>query len=355
MKYFALIITILINQSCDLFFPDDYDVTDERPLIAYGKMIEDDQGRQIAREIFTMDIDGRNIKRITDKGAFSWLLNWSPDGQEILYEFSLNGSREIYKMRYDGEFKTRLTHNNVLERTAMYSPEGDNIAFSVRELYSDSAYIYIMSSDGQNEQKLTSAGIYEYVSDFSPDGSRIIFSSLIEYDSTHNAMDNWDIFIMDIDGSNRINLTNNDVAAVGPRFSPDGEEIVFTMGTQNIDDIYTMDIDGSNITNLTNNPGSQIAIQYSPEGRKILVSSARNEEHRKIYVMNADGSDQKKLTDFGKWQSGAHYSSDGDKIVFRSVDYDKNVSIWIMDADGKNQIMLLEKESFGFPRIQPQL
>ena len=125
-------------------------------------------------------------------------------------------------------------------------------------------------------------------------------------------------------------------------------------------EIYVMDADGSNQTRLTNNVGvvlqggphstlQESGPSWSPDGSKILFTSDQDGD-TEIYVMNADGSNQTKLTDneVPDWQSS--WSPDGTKIVFVSPDDAKAYALYIMDADGSNRA-LLETQ---YPALQPE-
>ena len=119
--------------------------------------------------------------------------------------------------------------------------------------------------------------------DWSPDGSRIAFHS--------DRDDNDEIYVMDADGSNQINLTNSSSRDVGPVWSPDGSRIAFTSFPPGTLDayIYVMDADGSNQINLSG--GQEPA--WSPDGSHIAFSRHPGD----IYIMNADGSNVANLTD----------------------------------------------------------
>jgi dipeptidyl aminopeptidase/acylaminoacyl peptidase len=71
--------------------------------------------------------------------------------------------------------------------------------------------------------------------------------------------------------------------------------IAFVSRRDGNSEIYVMNADGSNQTNLTNNPADDYDLAWSPDGRQIAFSSWRN-GNRDIYVMNADGSNQTRLT-----------------------------------------------------------
>ena len=123
---------------------------------------------------------------------------------------------------------------------------------------------------------------------WSPDGSKIAFGVAYAQNS--------DIWVMNADGSNQINLTNKPGLYWGNAWSPNGSKIAFGLGPVNEIDIWVMNSDGSNKINLTGKPGNYWEPTWSPDAGKISFVSAGAEEKFDIWVMNADGSNQINLT-----------------------------------------------------------
>ena len=106
---------------------------------------------------------------------------------------------------------------------------------------------------------------------------------------------NKEIYVMDADGKNLVNLTNHPARDTSPSWSPDGQKITFVSNRDGNGEIYVMDADGKNPINLTNHPARDWAPSWSPDGKKIAFMSLRD-GNKEIYVMDADGKNPINLT-----------------------------------------------------------
>jgi len=149
---------------------------------------------------------------------------------------------------------------------------------------------------------------------------------------------NWEIYVMNPDGSGQTRLTNNNYNDKWPSWSPDGTKIAFSRDLNGNWEIYAMNADGSGETRLTNNNYAEELATWSPDGTKIVFSSNRDGNYE-IYVMNADGSGQTRLTNNNYDDAHNSWSPDGTKIAFLS-DRDGNYEIYVMNADGSGQTRL---------------
>ncbi len=140
------------------------------------------------------------------------------------------------------------------------------------------------------------SGCYRYkrieeVAKPSPEQTKIAFVS--------DRDGNLEIYVMNVDGSEQTNLTNNSASDWFPSWSPDGKKIVFNSDRDGNYEFYVMNADGSEKKRLTNNRANDWSSSCSPDGKKIVFNSVRDwieEIISEIYVMNADGSEQKRLT-----------------------------------------------------------
>jgi Tol biopolymer transport system component len=185
--------------------------------------------------------------------------------------------------------------------------------------------IYVMNTDGTNQTRLTNNSASDGNPVWSPDGSKIAFSS--------DRDGNYEIYVMNADGTNPVRLTNNSAADAEPSWSPDGTKIAFStnrdgiisgdMTTPGVNwEVYVMNVDGINPVNLTNNstpnPYYNNSLEgdprWSPDGSKILFGSWRSGDAR-VWVMNADGTNPTQLSPIS-WSGSGRWSPDGSKISY---------------------------------------
>lgn len=165
---------------------------------------------------------------------------------------------------------------------------------------------------------------------FSGDGSKITYHSDVDGD--------WEIFVVNTNGSNRIKLTNNSASDVFPAINGDGSKIVFVSDVDGDQEIFVVNTDGSNLTQLTFNTCNDSLPVISWDGSKIAFHSDRDHKIG-IFVMNADGTNVIPLTsniDNGLYPS---ISDDGSKIAFQSY-LDEDYEIFIVNIDGTNLTQL---------------
>jgi len=235
---------------------------------------------------------------------------------------------ELYTRDFAGGTWQRLTWNTAYERESRFSPDGSRIAYSSSISGTDD--IWLMNAVGGAKQNVTLDGFDNTEPTWSPDGSRIAYTS-----DQGPGLD-WDIWVVNADGSGKTNLTpsTSGIQDYDPAWSPDGSKIAFVSNRGGSPDIYVMNPNGSNVTNLTNNTtwwDDEPA--WSPDGSKIAFMSTRAGPYNNVYVMNADGSNQHALTSSSVTKLGTAWSPDGQHISFSSWE-DGDADLWMVNPDG---------------------
>ena len=261
---------------------------------------------------------------------------------------------EVYVMNTDGSDVKRLTFNNVFDGEASFSADGGKIVFSSTR--DGNAEIYVMNADGTNQKRITNSLGSDAHPSFSPDGTKITFIS--------NREGGLEIFKMNSDGTNVVRLTSAPFSKFNPVYSPDGTHIMYSAIDGNDSEIWLMNDDGSNPVNLTNNEGvDDRTARFSPNGTQIVYQSDRDDlvTHKwEVMIMNADGSNQTNLTRNTALDTEPSFSPDGNNIVFISTRSGDN-EIWAMTVGGAGAINLSNnaatdvRPSWGTANSVPEL
>ena len=160
---------------------------------------------------------------------------------------------------------------------------------------------------------------------------------------------NSEIYVINVDGTGLLRLTDHAGVDADPAWSPDGKQIVFVSDRGGSGaDLYTMDADGSNVVRRTEQ-GSTTAPSWSPDGKTIAFSSLRGGQYG-IYVTAVDG-DWANPTRVGYdrgWNAHPAWSPDGHRIAFVSDwrAFDFLFDVYVMNADGSQITTLLEGAFF---------
>ncbi len=240
--------------------------------------------------------------------------------------------------KVDGGTASGRAHLTVLP--ALGPIVGERIVFNTNR--DGNLEIYLMDPDGTDLINLTQNAADDFQPTWSPDGSRIAFAS--------DRSGNVEIYAMNADGTGLVRLTDWSGWDLFPSWS--GNKIAFERdlgGPPYFMDIFVMNEDGTDAVNVTNNSDFARGPSMSPDGTKIVFQSDRDfdvdftEIDPEIYVMDADGSHLVNLTNDAGEQWDPAWSPDGSRIAFAN-DWD----IYVMDADGSNAVNLTNSPSQEF-------
>jgi hypothetical protein len=203
-------------------------------------------------------IFGTDRRQLTMLCGYDQHPAWSPDGMKIAFWSDRDGEG-LYVMNADGSQQTRILSTSTIQRqieSPHWSVDGTRITFVGYNLASNEADIFVVSSDGSNPVNITNTpAISEVAPAWSPDNNKIAY---VRVTSPNNS----GIYTMNPDGSNKTQLTNLSLTGLGVMlglgqlklaWSPEGTRLAF-VDVGNGLDIFAINADGSNRVNLTNTP-----------------------------------------------------------------------------------------------------
>jgi TolB protein len=235
-------------------------------------------------EIWLMDWDGANQRRISTHGALSILPSWSPDNERMVYTSFARGTSDMYIINRRGGGRVRVNSGLGLNTSATFSPVSNEIAFvgSVN----GNPDIYVIRDDGSDRRRLTSTGSVESTPEWSPNGRQISFTS--------GRSGSPQIYVMDAEGTNVRRISYDGSWNDDATWSPDGERIAYT---SRVNGRFQIRI-ANQITNesrIVAGEGSNEQPTWSPDGQWIAFQSNRSGRWQ-VYRMRVDGTDLLQLT-----------------------------------------------------------
>jgi Tol biopolymer transport system component len=287
----------------------------------------DDERRQ-CYQIYMMNLDGSGIHRVSTGQGGTTCGYFFPGGRRVLYASThMSGlacppapdrakryrwaldNYDIFSVKVDGQGLQRLTNTPGYDAEATISPNGKTIVFtSVRNGDLD---LYSMKIDGTGLKRLTHEMGYDGGAFFSPDSQRIVYrashpQNLQEIDAyrellTQNLVEpsNLEIYVMNADGTSKIQVTKNGASNFAPFFHQDGRRIIFSSNVHQavggepkgrpIFHLYLVNDDGTGLEQITFDGHFNSFPMFSPDGKKVVWVSDRNaKQPREFNVFLAD-------------------------------------------------------------------
>lgn len=304
-------------------------------VIAFTASKDDD------RNVYLVDMCSGEERQITDDGI-SWMPIWSPTGDAIALQRTVNFSDQIYvhEINQAEPGEVIVSGNIVNARYPAWSPDGEQISFSGESKVGQDFQLYLVRRNGSGlHQFVSSLGSVTY-SAWSPDGTKIAFVSH-QSESTHS------ISIVNSDGSDLIDVPVDAYLQDYLTWHPSSSQLAFISGYQ----IYFLSLEDLEIKRITTE-GNNRTPSWSPDGMRILFSSFMN-HHFQIYIINDDNT-LTQLTLDGNNRSPI-WSPDGKRIAFIS-DREGYWNVYVMDMDGRNLFRITNNNlSNTYPVWSPHL
>ena len=263
-------------------------------------------------QIFSMKIDGSDVKRVSNGEGRTTCSYFFKNGKKVLYGSTYLGGKDcppnpdfskgyvwaiyptydIFSANADGTDIKQLTKTNGYDAEATISPNGKKIVFT--SMRDGDLELYSMDTNGKNVKRLTNELGYDGGAFFSPDSKQIVYRAYhpqdepakIRYrqklDENLIEPNNFEIWVMNADGSNKRQITKLGAASFAPFFTPDGKKIIFCTNHFATDprkrnfDLALINVDGTGLERITFNESFDGFPMFSPDGKKLVFASNRN-------------------------------------------------------------------------------
>ena len=303
-----------------------------------GQHIAFESDRDKHFQIYVMGSDGSNPRRLTDfrghNTSFSAASpSYSPDGKRITYSLRSNWWSPPYNRvgvsasdTSDSHFFIREFRESDLRMDPAWSPNGRQIAYVGNDFK-----LEVVDADGTDRMEL-----FRYYCSYpvwSPNGRYVAFA----HGGRRGGFE--DVYVVRWDGSNPRLLAqfNSDVHLSQTAWSSDNRRLAVASKADGNWEVYVVEVDGSGYRNLTNLSSSDWYASYSPDARHIAFLSDRDglEGDHDVYVMESDGAYPHRLTNHSRIEA-LSWSPDGRRIAF-VTDRDGDWEIYVMNLQVVSQ------------------
>jgi len=268
--------------------------------------------------------------RLTDDPAPDGFPAWSSDGEQIAFISERDGFPELYVMNSDGTEPTRLSQDSFHRKLSpSWRPGTRQIALAV---VVDTVQVFLVDVDrsralpfevGLGLRPVSPVASNSWDPSWSPDGQRLALSM-------QDDVGDYQVFVMNADGSGRAPLTEGPALDRAPAWSPDGKTIVFVSDRDGNRELYLVRLNEEGLTRLTRDPASEGIASWSPDGKRLVFSSDRDGDWD-LYLLSLANGAARRLTSDPGTDSFPAWSPDGKAIAFVS-DRAGNAEIYLMDA-----------------------
>ncbi len=221
----------------------------------------------------------------------------------ILFTTSRTGPYSIWSVASSGGLASPAVGGTTSVSDATISPDGRRVVF--QRNVDGTLDLGAANLDGTGEVNLTnSAGVSEQAASFSPDGRRIAFV---------RTSPNFDIWVMNADGSGQVNVTGTPASEAAVDWSPDGRRLAITRGP----DLILKDLATGVELNLTaSRPDGYGGPSFSPDGQRIAVTRIEGPD-TDVALLNIDGSSGPDVAATAVQENEPAFSPDGTRIAYR--------------------------------------
>jgi len=228
----------------------------------------------------------------------------------IAFYSDRDGFKEVYLMDYDGYDQRRLTAHKSISMSPSWSGRGDAVAY-VSFFAERGPALYLADVASGRKSPLVTDGTLNASPSFSPDGRQIAFARAIGA--------NIEVFVCNRDGSGVRRLTNSGGIDTNPAWSPSGREIAFTSSRSGTPQIYVMDVEGANLRRVTFEGEYNDGATWSPDGTRLAYATRSERNRFDIALLDLVSLAARRLTSGSGSNESPSFSPDGKRLAFTST------------------------------------
>ncbi|HET9494274.1 MAG TPA: hypothetical protein VFR15_08595 [Chloroflexia bacterium] len=276
-----------------------------RDIVIEGTTQWSSDGRKILMQagvngvsnVVMLDIgeDNRAVQPLSltsDIGSDSAFPAWSPDGTKIAFQSKGDGDLfQVYVMDADGNNKRRLSDGKGFAGLPTWSPDGTAIAYVAgdQQTAGSQRELYVVSVSGGEPRRLTSLKTSLSNPQWSPDAKEISVLQAVA-DRQYN------LLLVNAETGEHRSLLQGGIVR-DQRYSPSGTEIVYYNVTPDEgSNVYVVRVSDGSVRNLTEGPGDDYQASWSPDGAMLAWSSKPGSGEYRIVVASPDGTGRRTLT-----------------------------------------------------------
>ncbi len=347
-KHFFLLVLLLLLFTIPVIAATD-NIGKEPSMLGNSQKVAFLSKRDGNFEIYSVNDDGSELKRLTSNKGDKSMLCWSPDGNKLLYLLKKGKQYQLWTMKSDGSGQLKLADDCMNDCPPLWSPDSLKIVFTAK--HQSKRTVFIANSEGGGLTRLSSPGSEGFAPAWLHDSSQIMFLQKSKNDMF--------IYTINPDGTGLQKIMKDSGTYQNPIWSPDGQKIAYISKKQVFlgieSKLYVMNGNGSNIMPIAKVSQKVDDVDFdddfywSPDGKQIAFTKVADVDAdvtdggRPVfrftygtYVIAIDGnSDENQLGITGMKRANPIWSPDSLQVAFLS---DSELHIWNLKSKMENII-----------------